>query len=274
MVLCKGLAALDPVTQHGAAPAEQRCRYIFRYYTFSESYAFNDEIGSSALNVAAGMSFEQFRELTRDINSAKLRSPLMTLDEDQLEMDALSGYKVFGLANKADLLMLPEFLVGVGQLKFRGTSVLFRLSKSLRELLAENADQLLLASPNAANNANGDKQQMQQLILPKTERFNNNAKRAAAVAALPGLAMPRVAAVAESGDYELATHTVKVKRTGALFDIAKLWDLEGATTPNISIDKTFNNFEFNRSMDKPQAFNRFKSVDFFNQQSQPNEMLR
>lgn len=274
MVLLKGLAALDPVTQHGAAPAEQRCRYIFRYYTFSESYAFNDEIGSSALNVAAGMSFEQFKELTRDINSAKLRSPLTTLDEDQLEMDALSGYKVFGLATKADLLMLPEFLVGVGQLKFRGTSVLFRLSKSLRELLAENADQLSLASPDAAND---DKQQMQQLILPKSERFNN-AKRAAAVAALPGLTMPRVTAagtpVAASGDYELATHTVKVKRTGALFDIAKLWDLEGATTPNISIDKTFNNFEFNRSMDKPQAFNRFKSVDFFNQQSQPNEMLR
>jgi hypothetical protein len=75
-------------------------------------------------------------------------------------------------------------------------------------------------------------------------------------------------------DYELATHTVKVKRTGALFDIAKVWDLEGATTPNVSIDKTFNKFAFARAAEKPQAFSRFQSVDFFNQQSQPNEMLR
>jgi len=27
-----GLAAMEPCTQHGGVPAEQRCRYIFRYY--------------------------------------------------------------------------------------------------------------------------------------------------------------------------------------------------------------------------------------------------
>jgi len=27
-----GLAAMEPCTQHGGAPAELRCRYIFRYY--------------------------------------------------------------------------------------------------------------------------------------------------------------------------------------------------------------------------------------------------
>jgi Ca2+-binding EF-hand superfamily protein len=27
-----GLAAMEPCTQHGGMPAEQRCRYIFRYY--------------------------------------------------------------------------------------------------------------------------------------------------------------------------------------------------------------------------------------------------
>lgn len=30
--LLLGLAAMEPTTQHGGAPAEQRCRYIFRYY--------------------------------------------------------------------------------------------------------------------------------------------------------------------------------------------------------------------------------------------------
>ena len=28
-------------------------------------------------------------------------------------------------------------------------------------------------------------------------------------------------------NYELANHTVKVKRTGALVDVVTLWDLEG-----------------------------------------------
>jgi len=38
-----GLAAMEPCTQHGGAPAELRCRYIFCYY---------DENGDSQLDVS------------------------------------------------------------------------------------------------------------------------------------------------------------------------------------------------------------------------------
>ncbi len=31
-----GLAAMEPLTQHGGVPAEQRCRYIFRYYSYND----------------------------------------------------------------------------------------------------------------------------------------------------------------------------------------------------------------------------------------------
>ncbi|CAF0923874.1 unnamed protein product, partial [Didymodactylos carnosus] len=65
-----GLAAMDPNTSHGGAPAEQRCRYIFRFYNTTD-------------------------------------------------------YK----------LQLTDFLNSVGQLKYRGTSVLFRLNSSVQDLL-------------------------------------------------------------------------------------------------------------------------------------------
>ena len=40
------------------------------------------------------------------------------------------SYRAFGIQNK-DPLTLADFLSGVGQLKFRGTSVLFRLPHSI-----------------------------------------------------------------------------------------------------------------------------------------------
>jgi len=39
------------------------------------------------------------------------------------------------------------------------------------------------------------------------------------------VAMP--VATSLSNAYELATHTVKVRRTGALYDVMALWDLTG-----------------------------------------------
>jgi hypothetical protein len=36
-----GLAALEPTTQHGSGPAEQRCRYIFRFYDTTSSNQLN-----------------------------------------------------------------------------------------------------------------------------------------------------------------------------------------------------------------------------------------
>ncbi len=250
-----GLAALDPVTQHGSTPAEQRCRYIFRYYIYNESLFNNQDaqINHSSIN----MNFEQFKILTNDINLMK-KNPSMS--EHELELETINGFKQFGLMSNRETLVLSDFLIGVGQLKFRGTSVLFRLNKSLKELIQDNIE--LLAWP-FGEKSRLEKFEIQNIILPASEM---SLKRHVESNPL----------VNDSAGYELATHTVKVKRTGALFDIAKLWEIDGATTPNISIDKSMPNFDFKLSVDTKTgtSFNRFKSVDFFNQLSQPNEMLK
>ena len=87
-------------------------------------------------------------------------------------------WRLFGLKSPSEQLSLAEFLLAVGQLKFRGTSLLFRLKKTIVQLL------------NALN---------AELISRKRD-FR---------------------------DYELAAHSVKVKRSGAVSDISTLWEIDG-----------------------------------------------
>ncbi|ESO98154.1 hypothetical protein LOTGIDRAFT_142980 [Lottia gigantea] len=61
--------------------------------------------------------------------------------------------------------------------------------------------------------------------------------------------------------YELATHTVKVRRTGTLADIMALWDLQGYGSADHHLEGDISRFQ------------RMPSIDSFNQRSQPNEML-
>ena len=133
-----GLAALEPNTQHGGTPAEQRCRYIFRYYTYDPS-------GEETSVGGQSMSFEQFKALIYDINLMK-KTP--GLDDASLDLEAMNGFRQFGLAKTSDLLTLSDFLVGVGQLKFRGTSVLFRLNKSIVDLIELSDDSLIFHDNN------------------------------------------------------------------------------------------------------------------------------
>jgi len=224
-----GWAAMEPTTQHGGVPAEQRCRYIYRFYTFSEI-------------PLTSMGFEQFKCLTADISRAKkLNANEMT--PSWLENETLNGYKVFGLKNKSDSLSLSEFLVGVGQLKFRGTSVLFRLNKTLSDILIHLTRDVNESSMQVDN----EEESPQQQQLSKLHRV--------------------------SSTYELATHTVKVKRSGTLVDITRLWDLEEATTPTaFKLKNDLFSLAIADDLSKPQ-FDRIQSIDFFNQCSQPNEML-
>lgn len=116
-----GLAAMEPSTQHGGMPAEMRCRYIFRYYD---------------RNIDGQLQFEEFKQLVRDIRQSKG----LSIDDVAVEEDAINSAKLFGTETK-DKLPLADFLSAVGQLKFRGTSVLFRLphscTLSLKSLEAE-----------------------------------------------------------------------------------------------------------------------------------------
>ncbi|PIK39736.1 Serine/threonine-protein phosphatase BSU1 [Apostichopus japonicus] len=64
--------------------------------------------------------------------------------------------------------------------------------------------------------------------------------------------------------YELATHSVKVKRSGFLSDVRTLWDLRGTSAVSGSIDLS--------PHDKTRM-ERVLSVDSFDSKSHPNEML-
>lgn len=66
------------------------------------------------------------------------------------------------------------------------------------------------------------------------------------------------------GTYELATHTVKVKRSGTVADISTLWELEGATTPLLLNKAGKDMIALFEEMGKPQ-FGRIQSIDVFNQ---------
>lgn len=50
---------MEPYTQHGGLPAEQRCRYIFRYYNYNEKGSNNNFEANSVVNQS--MNFEKFK---------------------------------------------------------------------------------------------------------------------------------------------------------------------------------------------------------------------
>ncbi|CAF0754187.1 unnamed protein product [Rotaria sordida] len=111
-----GLAAMDPNTSHGGAPAELRCRYIFRFYNVKNS---------------GSMSIEEFRDLHNDVQCLKAGKPS---DDIPSYNEVLSTFNSFNLQANNQLILI-EFLNSVGQLKYRGTSVLFRLNTNVQELL-------------------------------------------------------------------------------------------------------------------------------------------
>ncbi|CAF1408695.1 unnamed protein product [Adineta ricciae] len=110
-----GLAAMDPSTSHGA-PAEQRCRYIFRFYNIKNN---------------GNMSIDEFRELHSDVQNLKAGK---ANNDVPPYSEILSAFNSFNVQTN-NQLQLTDFLNSVGQLKYRGTSVLFRLATNVQDLL-------------------------------------------------------------------------------------------------------------------------------------------
>ncbi len=114
-----GLAACEPNTPHGDSCGEIRCRYIFKFYD---------------KNHDGKLEFPEFTNMVKDIR--KLRG---SSTEDPLVLEeAENSAKVFGASH--DSLLISDFLSGVGQLKFRGTSTLLRSPKSVLEILGDNSE--------------------------------------------------------------------------------------------------------------------------------------
>lgn len=165
-----GLAALDPNTQHGGIPAEQRCRYIFRYYNRNNNQR---------------MTFEEFKLMIKDIHKNKGENLL----GDTLNDQALQMFRLFGLKSLDQTLSLMDFLSGVGQLRFRGTSVLFRLNMPINDFLKRSSIKSNISS-----------------ISNRTLSTMTMARRSGIQQQVSNIS------VDESHPYEIATHIVKVCR--------------------------------------------------------------
>lgn len=170
-----GLAALDPSTQHGGLPAEQRCRYIFRYYNAGNNQR---------------MSFDEFKCMIEDIHKSKG----LTLTSDNLNEEASRMFRAFGLRSLDQSLNLINFLSAVGQLKFRGTSVLFRLSKSINQLVKLNHTKSVENPANVAR---------ETTLTNKTPSLGSIVRRAEKVSISTNTNKDQTS-------YEIATHIVKV----------------------------------------------------------------
>lgn len=241
-----GLAALEPSTQHGGMPAEMRCRYIFRYYD---------------KNSDGNLQFEEFRYMVKDIRSFKN----LSLDDESVDEDAVKSAKLFGSESK-NKLPLGEFLTAVGQLKFRGTSVLFRLQHSSTTSLKalEKTNESPMKDESMEPPSKRCRPKLLDSVRISPPRKLNMTDTDGELFKLPD-ARPFSTKHQQLPKYELATHTIKVRRTGVLADVIKLWDLQGTTAVSGS---AFSHLEgdINR-------FQRMGSIDSFNQRSHPNEML-
>jgi diadenosine tetraphosphatase ApaH/serine/threonine PP2A family protein phosphatase/Ca2+-binding EF-hand superfamily protein len=218
-----GLAAMEPCTQHGGAPAELRCRYIFRYY---------NQMNDGQLHPS------EFRNMVEDIRRLKQ----LPLDAELIDEDVQSSAKLFGDSVK-ETLSLCDFLAAVGSLKFRGTSILFRLPQSA--LCQLSSRQTNSGDSTHKTKSPAKRPKLSQKELPDTPVTSS---------------IPAILSTA----YDLATHTVKVRRTGALYDIMALWDLSGSAVSCSAQDQL--------EGDK-YKYHRMPSVDAFNQSSHANEML-
>ncbi|CAF1349139.1 unnamed protein product [Didymodactylos carnosus] len=221
-----GMAAMDPTTQHGGVPAEQRCRYIFRLYNVANN---------------SRMTFDEFKTMVRDIHKNKGQN----LTGEILYDEAAQMFRSFGL-RLDQTLGLMDFLSGVGQLRFRGTSVLFRLTVSVADMLKRSSTSPIPLTPTARS--------------PSTITMPRRSSRMGPMANAPSNT-----SIDQTIPYEIATHIVKVKKTGVVIDVTSLYDLEvnGAVSGSTALFLD----------DANGKYDRLNSQDCFNQRTHANEML-
>lgn len=237
-----GLAACEPFTPHGDTCGEIRCRYIFRYYD---------------RNHDGKLEFEEFVNMVRDIRQLRGAS----VEDEDVREEALNSAKVFG-ASQTESLSVADFLSGVGQLKFRGTSTLFRSQKSVLEILAvetTDSDELGSNGSSSPNDSPVSKRRRKEANFDPCECLQESvANGDVQDMSLGGPTVPE-------DEYEFATHVIKVKRSGQIIDVSTLWEMDsGAISMSSHIPSKVEPFTFNRS----------DSIKAFNTGSEANEMLR
>ncbi|XP_071525728.1 uncharacterized protein [Panulirus ornatus] len=288
-----GLAAMDPMTSHGKGPAEIRCRYIFKYYDKNED---------------DNMEFHEVKEMIQDI--AQVQGQETT--EEVLKEKTEKALETFGVAGESKV-PLVNFLVAVGNLRFRGTSVLFRASMSVISHIVHKyglTRRKEARSPFRSPASPGqDTKRLKRKSLMGLEKdvvkncssgYNEALDKDCVDQDMVMLSVCNTSQASiplsdgafqspDSSNYTLAQHTVKVRRSGQITDIHLLLDMEragevcdtGFDVDEVSCDPngdTRSTKDCHLISPKPsqlrnRMIDRFQSVEAFNLRSLPNEMV-
>ncbi|BFZ18977.1 hypothetical protein BsWGS_22015 [Bradybaena similaris] len=244
-----GLAALEPCTQHGGLPAEMRCRYMFRYYDAnSDGY----------------LQFDEFKALVKDIRDHKG----LPNDDVSLMEETLNSAKLFGEEVK-DHLPSADFLTAVGSLKFRGTSILFRLPQSCMTNLRLAREGIAFSDSDSDSREEPPTKRSRPKLLQSLKPKELKQDKEDSLFKQPEGRAPS-SVTSKIAKYDLATHTVRVKRTGTLAEVMALWDLQ---VPFVAGTAAVSGSANNHLEGDVSRFQRLSSIDAFNVRSHPNEML-
>lgn len=152
------------------------------------------------------LSFNEFKSLVRDIR----RSRNLPETAEALQADAEKQAKLFG-ESASDSLGLTEFLTCVGQLRFRGTSHLLRSSSSVIKLV-QTKDTL-----------SGSKSKRLETKRSRTSTDFVSLNPIEEESAIGGFTQ---SAVTDEDTYEIASHSVRVRKSGTVLDVHSIWDIE------------------------------------------------
>lgn len=222
------LAATEPETPHGSGSGKIRCDYIFRYFDKNKDNVLdNNELRAlvAAIAVAKGQSPKDFEKTVAELAlGPKLR------------------------------LSFNTFVKKVGDLKFRGTSTLFRSKISVLKIIP------------AISNYDTDNDSAQQPTITQP----NTSKKGFFPLALPWGEMTHKTSLYVDGygkwdnrfankEFEIGTHAIKLSRAGMIEDVKPV----DRVTQGKSI-----------SMGNHERFIRFTSLLYYNEKNPVNELLK
>lgn len=175
-------AACNSVTTHIGSTAEIRSRYIFRFF---------DQNNDSCLE------YLEFKNMIKYIKNSR------TSDESSIGKETDNYISLLGISPE-DTIPIGMFLSAVAELKIRGTSLILRFSKNVKEVLREQSFNIFI------NEQERRKPFLDRYLLAPSKHTICSTKN------LDNLKDP-----------VLAVHTVKLKQFGSVIDVDELWTMNG-----------------------------------------------
>lgn len=220
------LAATEPETPHGSGSGEIRCQYIFRYY---------DKNRDNLLD------YSELRNLVQAITSAKgsqkSKDVEKTIDSYLLEMELGPKHR----------LSMNTFIKKVGELKFRGTSSIFRSKISVLKyipIVITTEPRMCISSQNVPIT------NKKQSFFPGSLTWRGVSSYVTNMNDETGKNKNKV--------FEIATHVVQLNRAGVLEEVRPI--------DRVSHGKSV-------SMGGQDYFIRLPSMQYYDDKNPVNELL-